>query len=759
MKTHKSILTSFVLGCLALTANAQIDLNVFFKDRGAKINSLHYGIFMEDINHAADGGLYAELVRNRSFEDNDSIPLYWTLTSQKATANMNLVEDDLLNPIQKKALKIEIESVSPDGDINLSNEGYWGINSVSNRPYKFSFWAKAEDYKGGVTVSLQDKNCLKRYAESKLSDTLTNKWQKYYVDMTSNADDPEAQLVISFDGPGKVWLDMVSLFPPTYKNRENGLRPELAQLLEDLNPGFMRFPGGCFVEGEVIDGNLEQFKWKNTIGPIEERSSHYNVWRYPVTNGLGFHEFLQMAEDLGAEPLYVTSVGVWHGGFAHHDSIDWYVKDALDAIEYANGDETTHFGSMRIANGHPEPFGLKLIEIGNENYQQNVDQQSDHYPERYIQFYKAIKEKYPYMEIVGNVEAMGTDFPSWRNNHPVDIVDEHYFRSPRWFTDKYDHYDNYDRNTHKIYVGEYAVTREYGENGNMNAALGEAIFRLGMEKNSDVVIMNSYAPIFKNENEARWNPDMIHFNSGEWFVTPSYHVQKLLANNVGDYNVRFEEENNAYPKENCKYVKFTDNENLVETENPNCYTAKSRFQYKGSPDNKVFFHFKDTHNYGVWHLGAEDNQRYNLELYKDGEVSTLAYKYRPLEKNKWYEARVEVVDDSVKCYLDNELIHKVSLYPKQWIYTSASITEDGHTGFLKIVNPTQKDVTIDIDFKDAKATKAFLTRLSSLKGTDENSMGYKNFVHPKEIGGIPLKEGKLNLTIPAFSLDIVKVIL
>lgn len=749
------------LGCLAglllQTAHAQISLEVNMQERGAKIDSLHYGIFFEDINHAADGGLYAELVRNRSFEDCDSVPLYWNLNSIGASAEMKLEGDGLLNPVQCKALKVEIASVGKSGKVELANGGYWGINAVKGRKYTLSLWAKTAGYKGTITASLQNEAGTVMYATARVAGKLKHGWRKYTVEFISDGDDPQARLVLSMDAPGIVWMDMVSLFPPTFKGRENGCRPELAQLLADMKPRFMRFPGGCFVEGEVIDGKLEQFKWKKSIGPIEERSSHINVWKYPVSNGLGYHEYLQLAEDLGATPMYVTNVGIWHGGFAPHDSIEWYIQDALDAIEYANGDVTTKYGAMRAANGHPEPFGLYLIEIGNENYQRNVKQQSDHYPERYIQFYRAIKERYPEMVIIGNVDAF--DFnPKWRNSHPVDYVDEHYYRNPRWFIDRYRKYDSYDRRGPKVYVGEYAVTKECGTNGNLNAALGEAVFMMGMERNGDIVKMNSYAPIFKNENEARWNPDMIHFNSGEVFVTPSYHVQQLFATHVGDYQVKCVEQGNSYPVENAP-VKHTVDSILRVADNSQRYTSAKSFRYmKNEEGVKLYFHYKGSDDYGVWHLGADHNKRYNLELHRKGEVCTLAYKYNGvLEEGKWYDARIEVKGDSVSCFLNDELTHQVSLYPEQWIYTSATVTADGATGYLKLANPTDKSVSIDIDFKKAGVKQVELLRMCSEKGTDENSMEQKELVRPQHVVTLPVSRGKLKLTLPAFSLDIITV--
>lgn len=740
-----------------LTMSAQINLTVDMQKKGVCIDPLHYGIFFEDINHAADGGLYAELIRNRSFEDNDSLPSYWKLEAKNSSATMKLTDHDLLNKVQKKSLCINVLSVSKKGVVSVSNSGFWGINSVKGRKYKVSFWAKADNYAGNLFVALQDKTGDKNYAKVKIRKCPGDTWKKYEAEFRANANDGQARFSIILDGSGTVFLDMVSLFPPTFKNRENGCRPELAELLADLNPTFMRFPGGCFVEGEVIDGKLEQFKWKETVGPIEERSSHVNVWRYPVTNGLGYHEYLQLAEDLGVTPMYVTNAGIWHGGFAPHDSIDWYIQDALDSIEYANGDASTKYGAMRIANGHPEPFGMYLIEVGNENYQKNVKQQSDHYPERYIQFYKAIKKKYPYMKIIGNVDAF--DFnPQWRNNHPVDYVDEHYYRNPRWFIDRYKKYDVYDRRGPKVYVGEYAVTKEYGVNGNLNAALGEAVFMMGMERNGDVVKMTSYAPIFKNENEARWNPDMIHFDSDEVFVTPSYHVQRMFANNVGDYNIECIEENNVYPTEACP-VKYSVDSELRDADTSRKYTSMKRFRYSDEDKEgvKIYFHYKNENEYGVWHLAADNNRRYNLELHEGKEISMLAYKYNGiLENGKFYDAQVVVNGGTVKCYLNGELVHKVNLYPEQWVYTSASMSSDEKTCFLKIVNPTDKNVVVNISFKNMLVKDARIVRLSSDKGTDENSMENKECVNPVDMGVFSVVNGILKLEIPAFSLDIIK---
>jgi alpha-L-arabinofuranosidase len=291
------------------------------------------------------------------------------------------------------------------------------------------------------------------------------------------------------------------------------------------------------VEGDWL---ANRFQWKNSIGSIEERPGHYNLWGYPSTDGLGYHEYLQLCEDVDAIPMFVANVGLAHNDFHPYNDLDAYIQDALDAIEYANGDVNTTYGAMREAAGHPEPFHLKYFEIGNENYY------GDHYGDRYIQFYNAIKARYPEIECIGNGAAWGTDDPEWTFSHPVDLVDEHYYRNPEWFINHYNKYDQYSRTRPKVYVGEYAVTQGCGL-GNLAAAIGEAVYMCGMEKNSDIVPLNSYAPLFVNINNRTWNPDLINFNASEVYCTPSYYVQKMFANNIGTVNLIVEDSQNRKP--------------------------------------------------------------------------------------------------------------------------------------------------------------------------------------------------------------------
>ena len=580
MKTGITLLACFITAC-NLSTRAQVNIDVNVVQKGIEISPELYGIFYEDINFASDGGLYAELIRNRSFEYNTEQPDFWKAEG----ANISLVEDNSKFNTPKKpapwaenwvdhALKVEI--TEPDGKI--INEGYWGINAVAGTRYKLSFWVKPLKIQGAKfdvlaslttrdgkvlgqsSISIQnskfkDQNSKTKDQNSKFKNknhnskarieksrnkTLGGGWQKIETTIVAEASDPQAVFALNFENTGTFLLDVVSLFPPTYKGRENGCRIDLAEKLEALHPAFMRFPGGCYVEGNIKPENA--YHWERTVGPIERRPGHMNAnWGYPTTDGLGFHEFLQLSEDLGAKPLYVVNIGIWHGGCTPLDSLQPWIDECLNALEYANGPVTSRYGKMRAENGHPEPFNIAYIEIGNENYNWHVENnsdQSDHYPERFRMFYDAIKARFPEVKCIGNVESWGTDTPKWRNSHPVDILDEHYYRNPQWFVGQYNRFDNYDRRGPIIYPGEYAVTQDYGTTGNMNAAMGEAVFMIGMENNADIVRMSSYAPIFVNENSIQWRPDMIRFNSSQSFGTPSYWVQQLFPNHVGNRLVK-----------------------------------------------------------------------------------------------------------------------------------------------------------------------------------------------------------------------------
>lgn len=530
MTMKKNTLLAVCLLSLYTGAQAQVNINVKKTEKPIEVSPTLYGIFYEDINHAADGGLYAELIRNRSFEDDDTLSAWSVKKGNGSKITTHVVHENLLNNVQRNALLVDVSACSKS-TASIVNSGFWGINSVKGRTYRLSFWAKG-NYKGNIRARLRGAETDEVYAETKIKGKLNGTWKKYTATLTSQEDDAKAQFEIAFDGCGEIALDMVSLFPPTFKNRENGCRPDLAEMLEGLHPKFMRFPGGCFVEGKKSPENA--FHWERTIGPVEERPGHWNVnWNYRTTDGMGFYEYLQLAEDLKAKPLYVVNIGIWHGGYTPVDSIQPWIDECLDALEYANGPVSSKYGALRAKNGHPTPFNIEYLEIGNENNQLDPAAQSDNYYERFRKFRDAVLEKYPYMHIIGNVVAWADDNPMWRSKESVELLDEHYYRDGKWFADNFHKYDAYQRGKADIYVGEYAVTKDFGKTGSLYAALGEAVFMMGMENNSDIVKMASYAPIFANINDMRWAPDMIQFDSEKAFGTPSYYVQKMMANNIG----------------------------------------------------------------------------------------------------------------------------------------------------------------------------------------------------------------------------------
>ena len=792
-----------------LSASAQVTLDIDAGRRGPAIGERHYGLFFEEINHAGDGGLYAELIHNRSFEDNAANPDKWWAVGE---ADMSVTTEGLLNAAQGHALRLQMHE---PGD-GVRNEGFWGINVVEERVYKLSFWIRGEGtYKGTLTASLQSENGT-RLGSTEIPVDINGEWTKLEAEITATGDDSKGWFVLTGDTPGTVVLDVVSLFPPTWKGRANGCRPDLAEMLAAMKPGFVRFPGGCYVEGVWGGGSTNRFEWKKTIGPIEERPGHMNQnWGYRVTDGMGFHEMLQLTEDLGAEPLFVVNMGMGHGWAEDYRQIDEYIQEALDAIEYCNGDaQTTKWGAERAKNGHPEPFNLRLIEIGNENYNfssENNRDQSDHYAERYIQFFEAIREKYPEVTIIGNVEAWGTDDPSWRNPYPVDVVDEHYYRNPSWFEGKYNKYDIYSRSAHKIYVGEYAVTQDFGVQGHLEAALGEAVFMLGMENNSDVCVMNSYAPIFANVNNYNWRPDMIQFDSRTSYGTPSYYVQQLFPNNVGKENVEWTEEGNLVQNQACHVGLSTwltdatfDNARITSNDGADIFSddfssSNPSWQANGGTWNVsngqlhqtdigmegavyvcnietgsnytfevdatknsgaegflIAFNYVDDKNYCWWNLGGWNNTQHGVEVCSDGVKSTVASVAGALETGRTYRIRIRVEGTRVRCYLDDELLHDFTLPVERKVYVSSSIDDEAGVLYVKLVNPHAAAQAVTVNLANASVTGGSMVELTSGSNKDENSLDNPRNVVPRE-STLDVAGQRFTVDMPAWSLRILRL--
>ncbi|BAC74467.1 alpha-N-arabinofuranosidase [Streptomyces avermitilis] len=499
------------------------------KGSGAKIDDTMYGVFFEDINRAADGGLYAELVQNRSFEyataDNTS---YTPLTSWNTSGTADVVSDDgRLNARNRSYLAL-------GGDSSVTNSGYnTGIAVESGKVYDFSVWARA-DQADPLSVTLHDTDGDLARARRV---TVRGGWAKYTARFTAGRTSTTGRLTVA--AAGAVALDMVSLIPhDTYMG--HGLRKDLAEKIAALHPGFVRFPGGCLVNTGSMRGYDEasgyerkrSYQWKDTIGPVEQRATNANFWGYNQSYGLGYYEYFQFAEDTGAMPLPVVPALVT--GCGQNKAVDddalleRHIQDTLDLIEFANGPVTSEWGRKRARMGHPEPFHLTHLEVGNE---ENLP---DEFFARFTRFRAAIEAKYPDVTVISNAgpDDSGPTFDTaWKLNRDadVDMVDEHYYNSPQWFLQNNDRYDAYDRNGPKVFLGEYAS----GGNTFKNA-LAEAAYMTGLERNADVVKLASYAPLLANEDYVQWRPDMIWFDNHASWGSADYEVQKLFMTNTGD---------------------------------------------------------------------------------------------------------------------------------------------------------------------------------------------------------------------------------
>ena len=787
---------------LCLNAQAQVNVTLDPAKKGAAINPLHYGIFFEEINHAGEGGLYAELIRNRSFEENASEPEFWSAVSG---STISLDTSKPLNGNNPTALKVEM---TKDGQ-GVRNAGFWGMNFEKDHTYHLTFWARGAEgnYNGTITAELRGLNGA--VIGSAKVDGITGEWKKFTTDIIATGSHPSGTFALRGSEAGTVCFDVVSLFPPTYKGRENGCRIDLAEKLEALHPAFMRFPGGCYIEGNWTSEHPQSnhFEWKKTIGPIEERPGHYNNnWFYPVTDGLGMMEFLLLCEDLGTEPLYVVNMGMGHGW--EDPNVQPYLQDALDAIEFCNGDASTTWGKKRIELGHPEPFNLRLIEIGNENYFFGP------YNVRYGQFYQAIHDKYPDMVFIGDGDGV-----FWNIPHPVDLIDQHYYMTPAWFTGEYHRYDGYNRNTYKIYVGEYAVTGACGHFGNMNAALGEAVFMCGMENNSDVVNMTSYAPIFVNENSIQWAPDIIRFNSGMSYVTPSYYVQQMMAENVGTQNIKWTEENNAYESVNkiglSTFFTTASYDNLLVTSlegdtlyfndfsstdlsdwgdgGSGVWTVKNGMLCQtnsgmaaelftlnkefgndyivecdavkngGSEGFLLAFNIMSDDDYVWWNVGGWANKKQGIEQTMSGTRGSDANDVKDLaglQENKKYHLKVRVQGNQATCWLDNAEVNGKTLTRKaQKLYFAANMEDDGRTLYVKVVNPYGSLQRLNLNIKNAVFKSGSVTELGSGSGSNENTTDRPHFIEPKtrSLNNLALTEEQVSQRIKAHSFCIFKL--
>ncbi|QNL50775.1 alpha-L-arabinofuranosidase [Olivibacter sp. SDN3] len=539
------IAVGLVTWLLNLEAQTKKTFTVDVDQPMAKVSPNMWGVFFEDINLGADGGIYAELIKNRSFEFAQPL-MGWEKLGKDIPEGSLLVLNRPGNEQNPRFLRIKKHEEGKE-NLGLRNEGFRGMGIKQNLRYDFSVLYRQEQQ--GIRLHVQLIDSLGQViGEGQMEpEQADGQWHKQQISFQATETEPKAKLNVWFDGEGQLDLDMISLFPEdTWKKRSGGLRADMVQLLADMKPGFIRFPGGCIVEGHELS---TRYQWKKTVGPIEDRQLIINRWNtefqhrltpdYYQTFGLGFFEYFQLSEDIGAEPLPILNCGMAcqfnTAELVPLDDLDEYVQDALDLIEFANGDVQTKWGKLRAEMGHPEPFELKMIGIGNENW-------GPQYVERLEAFKKTLNDRYPEINIVAS-SGTGPDGERFEyldtalRKMGIDIIDEHYYQSPEWFLENAARYDDYDRQGPKIFAGEYAAhtDRTAGE-GNKNswrAAIAEAAFLTGLERNADVVSMASYAPLFAHVDGWQWTPDLIWVDNLKAYGTPNYHVQKLYATNKG----------------------------------------------------------------------------------------------------------------------------------------------------------------------------------------------------------------------------------
>jgi alpha-L-arabinofuranosidase len=525
MNYKSALLLAAVTFAGVLRAQAPATLNIDLNRSKAAVSPTLYGLMTEEINYSYDGGLYAELIRNRTFRSDWTGVLNWFVV-ERGTASAKISADSATGPSTAltNSGKLEVLKADANNPAGVLNEGYWGMAVRPNTDFTGSFFSKSDkETPLPVQIALVADQTGKVLAKTSVSVTGTA-WKEYKFSLRSGtvAASSENHLELTLDRPATLWLQLVSLFPPTYRDRVNGNRADIMEKLAAMHPSFLRFPGGNYLEGNRIES---RFDWKKMIGPLVDRPTHPSTWSYHSTDGMGLLEFLEWCEDLHIQPLLAV-----YGGYSLSGQVvkpgpdlDQYVQGALDEIEYVTGGANTKWGAVRVQNGHPAPFPLHYVEVGNED---NFDKAKT-YDGRYAQFYKAIKAKYPNLEIIATMPVSGIT---------PDVVDDHYYKREQGMFDLVKHYDQIDRKGPKIFVGEWA-TREGSPTPNFGSALGDAAFLTGLERNSDLVVMAAYAPLFVNVNPGgmQWSSDLIGYDALNSYGSPSYYTQVMFASCIGDH--------------------------------------------------------------------------------------------------------------------------------------------------------------------------------------------------------------------------------
>ena len=810
MKTRFIVFVALLLMLFSFSVQAKNPELVFdLNESTHEMSPILYGLFFEDINYAADGGLYAELVYNRSFEFRE--PMYNWLKVGKGNAVISNVKP--LNENNPQYVTLSVKGV--DDTVGLSNTGFGGIVLEKGDKYKFSVYLRGHDsFEGHVLVTLQSANG-EVLGSAKIS-KLSGDWKKYKATIKAKKDAKNAKIAVVVNGKGSIDVDMVSLFPAkTWKNQENGMRRDIVEKLAEMKPSFMRFPGGCIVEGK---GLANAYRWKDTIGDVAERKINWNRWddwkesgMYYQSYGLGFYEYFRLCDDIGAEPVPIINCGLgcqFQGGEpVPMDELGPWVQDALDLIEYANGPADSEWGSKRVKAGHKKPFNLKYLGVGNEQWGQI-------YFDRYIKFYDAIKAKYPDIVIVT------TSGPSPDDNNfkfawdkfktvPAEIVDEHYYRSPSWFFENNKRYDSYDRNGPKVFAGEYAAHNTDRAN-DLYAALSEASFLTGIERNSDIVLMAAYAPLFAKVGSTQWAPDLIWFDNSDVYGSPSYYVQKLFNLYKGTSYVPSALDTTKVeitPRGRVglgswvtgvefKDVKVTQGskvlfeledmsditsisgdwsvENGVVTqsdaraEGTLCYAGdyswsdytmslKAR-KISGNEGFIIPFRCNETGVALQWNLGGWGNALHGIQSVETLASNSIVTEVKgSIETGRWYDIEIQIKGTRVICKLDGKVIHDVDIPvpSKESLFASVTMDEKKGYAYIKVINASTSPVTIDMNVAGMEkySSKAKAIVLTSDKVTDTNTIENPENVSTKDT----LVDVSSGVTFEPNSLTVIKL--
>ena len=738
-----------------------------------------YGIFFEDLNHAADGGLYAELIQNRSFEfdkiDNADYHALtaWECVEDDGTADFHIETADPVSGKNPHYLVIDIRQ--PGKNVGICNTGYnTGIPLKKGETYYFTCFAKRGNPEEELEVSLRSREG-KTYTHAGF--TVKTDWTKTELSLVSPVTDTCARLAVTIKGKSRAALDFISLFPAdTYKGRRNGLRKDLAQLLEDMQPKFLRFPGGCLVHDGSLDpeDRNSMYRWKNTIGPLWERPARRNNWGYNQTLGLGFYEYIQLCEDIGARPIPVLPGGYdpHHQRIVPLEELEPWVADALDLIEFANGDaRTTKWGSVRAALGHEAPFGMEYLAIGNEEV-------GAPFFERYPYFHKAIREKYPAIRIIntaGPFAAGGEYERGWKSarENRSDLVDEHYYMAPEWFLKNHRRYDTFSPEEPGVFLGEYA-----SHGNSWGNALCEASYMTGLERNAGVVKLACYAPLFCNIDYTNWKPDMIWFDNHRSCATPNYYIQKLFMNYQGDYTLPLfadfaDESEELCPRQDnisgelvfsagqedarIRYsgIKIRNDDTGETLRFPDVVIDKSRTEsvighldwtnvtitcrareWEGSRGFRIIFGRNAEGGQLEWELGGWQNQDTCLVEYTKGQHSCLSQYLFRVEQNRDYELTLQFRGRNIRTFADGKAYHDITLQPVviEPLYLSASMRKEDGSVILKMVNVSDKERLICVHLNGMEKASLYGTVISmgGCAPGEENSLEQPDRVIPKE---------------------------